>query len=151
MTVEIMKSIGLSSGYIAVGLAALGSALGTRAAGCAAVGAWKKCYVQDKPAPFLLLAFAGAPLSQTIYGMIIMLIISGKVATAPAMWPLYLVVGIFGGLAMLFSALYQGEAAANSCDAFAETDRGFANYLMVVGIIETVAIFALVFAIMILG
>ncbi len=151
MTNELMQTLSLAGGYIAVGLAAVGSALGTRAGGCAAIGAWKKCYVQDKPAPFLLLAFAGAPLSQTIYGMIIMSIIKSNAVANPGAWLLYLTVGVFSGLAMLFSAWYQGQAAAGACDAFAETDRGFANYLMILGIVETVAIFALVFAIMIMA
>lgn len=50
----------------ALGLSALGSALGTGVAGQAAVGAWKKCYAEGKQAPFIMTAFAGAPLTQTI-------------------------------------------------------------------------------------
>ena len=56
----------------AISLAAIGSALGTGIAGMAAIGAWKKCFAQNKPAPFLAVAFAGAPLTQTIYGLILM-------------------------------------------------------------------------------
>jgi V/A-type H+-transporting ATPase subunit K len=47
---------------------------------------------------------------------------------------------------MCFSAWYQGRAGAGGCDAFAETGKGFANYLMILGVVETVAIFALVFS-----
>jgi len=57
----------------ALGLAAVGSALGCGTAGMAAIGAWKKCYAQNKMAPFMLVAFIGAPLSQTIYGFIVLL------------------------------------------------------------------------------
>jgi len=39
----------------------------------------------------------------------------------------------------------QGKAAAKGADALAETGKGFGNYLMVVGIIETVALFVMVF------
>jgi len=63
------KDLGVAA---ALSLAAVGSALGTGMAGMAAVGAWKKCYAQSKAAPFLLLAFVGAPLTQTIYGLILM-------------------------------------------------------------------------------
>ena len=59
-------------------LAAIGSAIGSGIAGQAAVGAWKKCYAQGKQAPFLLLALVGAPLSQTIYAMIMMTMIKGR-------------------------------------------------------------------------
>lgn len=143
---ELMKALALAGGYIAVGLAGVGSALGTGIAGASAIGAWKKCYAQNKPAPFLLMALAGAPLSQTIYGMILLIVIKGKIAESAASWPLYLLVGLFGGLAMGVSAWYQGRAGAGGCDAFAETGKGFANYLMILGIVETVAIFALVFS-----
>ena len=63
------KDLGVAA---ALGLSALGSALGIGTAGMAAVGAWKKCYAQNRMAPFLLIVFIGAPLSQTIYGMILM-------------------------------------------------------------------------------
>jgi len=137
--------------FAAIGLSAVGSALGCGAAGAAAVGAWKKCYAQDRPAPFQLAVFAGAPLSQTIYGMILMFLIAGKAEGHPASWPLFLILGIVGGIAMGASAWMQGKAAAGSCDAFAETGQGFTNYLMALGIIETVAIFVMAFGVVLLG
>lgn len=150
MTEATMRALALAGGYITVGLAAIGSSMGSGIAGSSAIGAWKKCYAQNKPAPFLLMALAGAPLSQTIYGMIILVLVKGKLATPENLhlWPLYLAFGIFGGIGMMFSALYQGKAAACGCDAFAETGKGFANYIMILGVVETVAIFALVFAIL---
>jgi V/A-type H+-transporting ATPase subunit K len=148
MNEALMKALVLAGGYAAVGLAGIGSALGTGTAGSSAIGAWKKCYAQNKPAPFLLVALAGAPLSQTIYGMILLIIIKGKVADSFQMWPLFLMIGLIGGMAMGVSAWFQGKAAAGGCDAFAETEKGFANYLMILGIVETVAIFALVFALL---
>ena len=145
-----MKALMLGGAYAAVGLAAIGSSLGTGIAGGGAAGAWKKCYAQDKQAPFLLVALAGAPLSQTIYGMILMILIKGKVAERFQEWPLFLMMGIFCGLGLAFSAWYQGRVAAAGCDAFGETGKGFANYLMLLGIVETVAIFALVFALLVM-
>ncbi len=146
-----MEALTQAGAFSAIALAAVGSALGCGAGGAAAVGAWKKCYAQNKPAPFQLAVFAGAPLSQTIYGMIVMFIISGKAATSPAYWPLFLIMGITAGIAMGTSAWMQGKAAAGACDAQAETGKGFTNYLMALGIIETVAIFAMAFAIVLLS
>jgi V/A-type H+-transporting ATPase subunit K len=131
-------------------LSALGSSLGAGAGGSGAVGAWKKCLVQKKPAPFQLLVFAGAPLSQTIYGMILMFLIYGKAETAGANGLLYLWAGLFGGLAMGVSAWMQGKAAAVACDSFAETGKGFTNDLMILGIIETCALFIMAFLISVL-
>lgn len=123
-------------------LAAIGSALGAGAAGMAAVGAWKKCFAQNRPAPFMLIAFVGAPLTQTIYGMILMNAIIAATAATPIA---KLGAGIFGGTAMGFSAWLQGKAGACASDALAETGKGFGNYIMVLGLIETVALFVMVF------
>ena len=139
-------NIGLIGPAAALGLAAIGSALGTGAAGQASMGAWKKCFAANKPAPFMLVAFTGAPLTQTIYGFLLMLFISGSTKD-----PLTLIsAGIFGGLAMGFSALMQGKAAAGAADALADTGKGTANYFMVIGIIETVALFVMVFLLLML-
>ena len=144
-----------------LGLAGAGSAFGTGFAAAAAVGAWKKCYAANKPAPFLLLSFVGAPITQTLYGMILMFIMLGKVefvksaeGVVTGVVPLVcegagvpcLLAGIFSGLAIGLSALFQGRAGAAACDAQAETNQGFTNYLAALGIVETVAIFAMVFA-----
>jgi V/A-type H+-transporting ATPase subunit K len=60
-------------------------------------------------------------------------------------------VGVFAGLAMGASALYQGKCGAASSDAYAETGQGFANNLLVVGLVEVVALFVMVFFMMIAG
>ena len=148
IALKIMEFISLGSGYTAVALAAIGSSIGTGYAGAAAIGAWKKCYQQGKPAPFLLMALVGAPLSQTIYAMIMMIIIKGKIMDHPEHMPIYICIGLIGGLAQMTSAIFQGRAAAGGCASFAETGQGFANSLMVLGVIETCAIFALIFSFM---
>lgn len=150
MDASLIASYGKLGGTIAVCLAAVGSALGTGTAGMTAIGAWKKCYAQNKAAPFVLLTFVGAPMSQTIYGMIIMFQMLDK-AGGGAAWPLLLGSGFFGGIAMGMSAWYQGRAGAAGAVALAETGQGFTNYLSVIGIVETIAIFVMVFIIMALG
>ena len=133
-----------------LGLSGAGSALGTGMAASAAVGAWKKCYAAGKPAPFLLLSFVGAPITQTLYGMILMFTLFGKLGVAGAGIPC-LVLGIFSGFAIGASAFFQGRAAAAACDAQAETNQGFTNYLAALGIVETVAIFTMVFTLIAVG
>lgn len=130
----------------ALGLAAFGSVLGCGVAAQAAVGSWKKCFANNKPAPFMLVAFSGAPLTQTIYGFLLMLFINGSDKE-----PLTLLcAGVFGGMAIGLSALFQGKVAARSADSLAETGKGTANYFMVIGIVETVAVFVLVFLLLML-
>ena len=133
----------------ALGLSALGSAFGAGFAAMSSVGAWKKCYANGKPASFIMVAFSGAPLTQTIYGFLLMNFIKSAVdggATAE----LAMFAGIFGGLAIGLSAFFQGKVAAASADALGETGKGTANFFIVIGIIETVALFTLVFCLLLL-
>ena len=145
MDAEIMTSLGKMGGAAALSFGAIGSALGVGAAGPAAVGAWKRCYAHNKPAPFILVTFVGAPLSQTIYGMILMNNILRAAAEHPASWPAMVGAGVFGGIAIGFSAWYQGVIGASASDAQGETGQGFGNYLMALGIAETIALFVMVF------
>ena len=132
---------------LAMGIAAVGSAIGIGIAGQASIGAWKKCYMSNKAAPFILTVFAGAPLTQTIYGFLLMNFINGANCD-PGM---ALGVGIFGGLAIGLSALNQGKCSAAASDALGATGKGVANYFIVIGIAETVALFTLVFSLLLLN
>ena len=142
-------NIGMLGMAAALGISALGYALGTGAASLAAVGGWKKCYANGKPAPFIMVAFSGAPLTQTIYGFLLMNFINAAAAAGQDAM-LLLGAGVFGGLAIGLSAWMQGRAAAAASDALAETGKGTANYFIVIGIIETVALFTLVFLLLLL-
>lgn len=142
-------NIGLIGVGAALAFAAIGSALGAGSAGMAAVGAWKKCFAQNRPAPFILVAFIGAPLTQTIYGFILMNSLFSAAESLDAM--LLLSAGILGGIAMGFSAWFQGKTGAVASDALAETGKGFGNYLLALGLVETVALFVMVFLLVLVG
>ncbi len=131
MEPNTMVTLAKMGAAAALGIAAMGSALGCGTAG--------------------LLVFVGAPISQTIYGMLLMNFILSKAAEQGfTNWGGCLGAGIFGGLGMMASAWYQGKSAAVACDALGETGKGMVNYLMVLGIVETVALFVLVFSMMVL-
>ena len=126
---------------------AIGSGFGAGIASQAAVGAWKKCYAQGMPAPFIMVAFAGAPLTQTIYGFLLMNFIRSAIegGTNPM---LCFFVGLLGGTSMGLSAFFQGKVSACSADSLGETGKGTANYFIVIGLVETVALFTLVFSLL---
>ena len=140
-------NIGFIGMAAALGLSAAGSAFGAGFAGMSSVGAWNKCYASGKPAPFIMIAFSGAPLTQTIYGFLLMNFIRSA-GVDPGM---ALGVGLFGGLAIGLSALFQGKCAAAAADALGATGKGTANYFIVIGIVETVALFTLVFGLLLLN
>jgi len=139
-------SFGWFGAACALGISAIGSAIGLAVAGQATVGAWKRCYMSNKPAPFILVAFAGAPLTQVIYGFLLMQTMIGKV---DSMHPYFLLgLGIVCGAAIASSAIAQGKAAAAGSDALAETGKGFVQYITILGLCETVALFVMVFGMM---
>ena len=128
-------------------LASFGSSAGIAVAGLSAIGAWKKCYVQNKPVPFVLIVYIGAPLSQTIYGFILMNRLIEVIDKGPYLG----MFGVLAGLGLGLSAYGQGRIGAAAADATGETGKGAANFLMALGIIETVALFVMVFSMMALG
>lgn len=138
------KDLGIG---MVLALSAFGSAAGAGIAGMAAIGAWKKNFVQNKTPSFMLVAFVGAPLTQTIYGMIVMNKIAELAAKGQYLWG----IGAFCGAAMGLSAYFQGKCAAVACDAMGETNKGFGNYIVVLGMTETVALFVMAFTLGILG
>lgn len=143
-TLAQFKDLGIA---LMLALSALGSGLGAGIAAMAAIGAWKKAFSQNKPASFMLVAFVGAPLTQTIYAMIVMNKMVEVAAKGTYLWA----IGAFCGLAMGLSAYMQGKAAAVACDAMGETGKGFGNFIVALGIIETVALFVMAFTLGLLG
>lgn len=149
MQTSLAQALIALGAFAAFGFAAIGSAIGCGLAAASAIGSWKRCYAQGKRAPFQLTILTGVPMSQTFYGLVLMLQVLAIENTA--YWPAALSIGVLGGLGIGASAAYQGRAAAGACDSFAETNKGFANNLIALGIVETIAIFVLVFGIMFLG
>ena len=141
---QVISSLGKLAAACALCLAAIGSCVGTGIAGLAAAGAWKKCYVQNVLAPFMLVAFVGLPLTQTIYGMIVMNATLRSIESDPLNIVLPLG-GLIAGAAMGLTSWMKGRAGAGACVALAETGKGFVNYLMVLGVVETVSLFVMVF------
>ena len=154
---DIDSALCVAGAVCAVGFSAAGSAIGIGRAACAAIGAWKRCYAQNKQAPYILFSYIGAPLTQTLYGMVLMFSILGLNAPAegahaqPGYGVAAIVLGIFSGLGIGASAMMQGQAAAGAADAHAETGKGLANNMTALGVVETVAIFVMVFAMIAVG
>ena len=142
MDIGLLGEIGIGASF---GLSVVGAGIGVAINGQAVVGALKKCYVQNRPAPFVLIVFAGTTLSNVIYGFIVM----GALADSTVLnnYRLF-ILGISAGLCIGIVAITQAIIAAASAEAFAETRKGFGNFLMVVGLAETVSLFAVVFTIL---
>jgi V/A-type H+-transporting ATPase subunit K len=137
-------SLGLLGAGLVLGMAAVGSAIGIGTAAQAAIGAWKKCYITNKPAPMTLLVFIGAPLTQVFYAYIMMTNILTAAYANSEYSVLQFGFSVASAIAIAASAIFQGKAGACAADAQAETGKGFAQYISAVGVIETVALFTMV-------
>ncbi len=133
-----------------LGLGAIGSALGIGAAGRAAAGAWAKEAKAGKPLNFTYIILTGMPLSQTIYGLILMSIGLSTAMQNEAILAssagMLLSIGLACGLAELFSAWMQGEIGAAGCRALSDGEgKGLVFIIIAMGIAETTGLFAFVF------
>jgi V/A-type H+-transporting ATPase subunit K len=136
-------NLGFLGAGLVLGIAAVGSAIGIGISSQAAIGAWKKCYITNKPAPMTLLVFVGAPLTQVFYAFIMMTNIRDAAASIDFSL-LNFGFSIASAVAIAASAVFQGKAGACAADAQAETGKGFAQYIAAIGVIETVALFTMV-------
>ena len=135
---------GLGDFNLSVVISGMGSAVGCGIAGLAAIGAWKKAYAANKAAPFILVAFVGMPLSQVIFGMILRDAII-KAAMPAELWLAQMFIGATAGVALAVCSWFLGLCGAKASDAMVETGKGVGNYIMVLGVIETVSLFVMVF------
>ncbi|HPE40279.1 MAG TPA: hypothetical protein PLI77_04225 [Bacteroidales bacterium] len=136
---------GFGEHAIALGIAGVGSAIGTGIAASGAMGLWKQSIKEKKKLPPLALAMVGMPLSQIIYGMIFMNAMIGANLN-PDSYFNQMVLGLFVGLAMAVSAIMQGKVGAAACSNLAvDSKQGAGMYIAAMGIIETVALLAMVF------
>jgi len=133
-----------------LGLGAIGSALGIGAAGSAAAGAWSKEAKEGKPMNFKYIILAGMPLSQTIYGFVLMVaLLKSRVYGAEFMAlnaGAIFSVGLACGLGELFSAWMQGVIGASGVRAMSEAEgKPFTFTIIAMGIAETVGLFSCFF------
>ena len=136
---------------LALGLAALGSAIGIGLAGRSAAGAWGKEGKAGRTLSFTYIILLGMPISQTLYAMIVMNKMAGYIAEAStaavvANAGLLFGIGLATGIGELFSAWMQGMIGGAGVRALSESEgKGFAFIIIAMGVVETVGIFAMVF------
>jgi len=136
---------GFGGHAIALGIGGVGSAIGTGLAAMGAVGLWKQSIKEKKKLPSLALVMVGMPLSQVIYAMIFMnTMIAANLS--PDSYPNQMIWSFVVGIAIAASAIMQGKVGAAACSNLAvDSKQGSGMYIAAMGIIETVALLAMVF------
>lgn len=137
---EILGYLGLG---LMLGLAGIGSAIGTTIAGNAAEGALK--VNPEKSGNYMVLS--ALPATQGIYGFVAFLVwLTRDFSTQGAM---LFGVGISVGLVCLMSAIRQGKVCANGIVGVSQGHDVFTNTLIYAALPEFYAILGLVGALMI--
>lgn len=131
---------------LALGLASIGSSIGCGIAGLASHAVMSR--VEEGHGKFI--GMAATPSSQVIYGFILMLLMSQKII-AGSLSPLSGIgIGLSSGLGIMMSAVYQGRVAAAGIQASARQPAVYGKCFAAIGIIESFALFAFVFALLIM-
>jgi V/A-type H+-transporting ATPase subunit K len=131
---------------LSLGLSAIGSSVGCYIAGAASHAAMTK--TEEGHGKFI--GMAAAPSSQTIYGFILMLLMNQKILAGSISPVAAIFVGLFAGLAIMASAIFQGKVAATGIQASLKQPALYGKCFAAVGILESFALFVFVFTLLIL-
>ncbi len=131
---------------LALGLSCLGSAIGCGIAGMASHGVMSR--VEEGHGKFI--GMSAAPSSQSIYGFILMLLMKQAIDAGTLSALSALGIGLASGVAIMTSAIYQGKCCASGIQASAKQPAIFGKCFAAVGIVESFALFAFVFALLIM-
>lgn len=129
---------------IALGLALIGSSIGCGIAGAASHAVMSR--VEEGHGKYI--AMSAFPSSQGIYGFVLMLLMSRALQAGTLSVASSIGIGTFAGLAIMFSAILQGHVCATGIQASSKQPAIYGMCIASIGIIESFALFALVFSMM---
>ncbi len=131
---------------IVMGLGCLGSSIGCGIAGMASHGVMTR--VDEGHGKFI--ALSAIPSSQAILGFILMIVMRNSLR-AGTLSPLSGIgIGFFVGLAIMFSSIFQGKCAVSAIQASSKQPAVYGKTFAALGIVESFAIFAFVFALLLM-
>ena len=140
-----METLILALGWLGifspVALGAVGSAIGCSIAGQAACGAMLD--VESGYGKFI--GLSAMPSSQVIYGIVIMFSLN-TIGVSNNSSPGLFGIGLLTGIALLYSAVYQGQAVAAAINSAKNKPEIFGLSVAPAAIVEGFAVFAFVFA-----
>ena len=145
-----METFWLLLGWIGIygpcAIGAVGSIVGCARAGQAACGA-----MLDVESGYgRLVGLSALPSSQIIYGIVVTMTLRGTeltVNSAPGLFA----IGVLCGIALLFSAMYQGSCCASAINASKSKPEVFGLSAAPAAIVEGFAVFAFIFALVVAG
>ena len=140
---NLILALGWAGLYGPMALGAIGSIIGCALAGQAACGA----LLETDTGHGRYVGIAAMPSSQTIYGIVVMFSLNREVTIENA--PGLFAIGILAGLALLFSAVRQGQCCASAINVSKIKPEIFGMSIAPAAIVEGFAVFAFIFALVI--
>lgn len=137
---------GMVGPAFALGFAAIGAAIGCALAGITSYGVMSR--TEDGHGKFILLS--AIPASQLLYGFVLMLFLRNGVKAQSVSQLSAAFIGGAAGCAILFAAIYQGLCCAAAIQATAKQPAVFGKTMIAIGIVESFALFAFVFSLMLI-
>lgn len=137
--------LGWAGIYGPTALGAVGSIVGCARAGQAACGAM----IDVESGYGRFIGLSALPSSQIIYGIVVMFTLKRPVTveTAPGLFA----IGMLCGMALMFSAIFQGACCASAITASKSKPEIFGLSAAPAAIVEGFAVFAFIFALVIAG
>jgi len=127
-------------------LGCLGSSIGCGIAGMASHGIMSR--IDEGHAKFV--ALAAIPSSQSIYGLILMIMMKQAIRLGSLSGMNGIGIGLFVGLVLIASSVFQGKCCATAIQATAKQPSVYGKTLASITIIESFSLFAFVFALLLL-
>lgn len=131
---------------IVMGLGCLGSSIGCGIAGMASHGIMTR--VDEGHGKFI--ALSAIPSSQSIYGFILMIMMKGAIKAGTLTGLGGIGIGLFVGIAIMASSIYQGKCCVTAIQATAKQPAILGKTFAAIGIVESFALFAFVFALLLI-
>jgi V/A-type H+-transporting ATPase subunit K len=139
----IMILLGWVGLYAPMALGAIGSIIGCATAGQAAIGA----ILDSETGHGRLIGISAMPSSQVIYGIVIMFTLERAINIDNSAG--IFAIGLLSGLALMTSAIYQGQCCASAITAAKAKPEIFGLSVAPAAIVEGFAVFAFIFALVI--
>jgi V/A-type H+-transporting ATPase subunit K len=140
VTEFIVIFLGWMGLFAPMALGAIGSIIGCTIAGQAAIGAM----LDSESGYGRYVGVSAMPSSQVIYGIVVMFTLNRTITANIA--PSIFAIGILSALALMLSAIYQGQCCASAIHAAKAKPEIFGLSIAPAAIVEGFAVFTFIFA-----
>lgn len=132
---------------LVLGLGCIGSAIGCGISGMASHAVMSR--VEENHGKFIGMSAISS--TQAIFGFVLMLLMKNSIQAGTLSALSAIGIGLSVGSALLFSAIYQGMCAATGIQAAARQPAILGKCWAALGIVESFALFAFVFALLLIS